>query len=61
MEPVNDEMPAMVRMRLALTHIYDHEVHVVHRDSLMKAVRECAPSWSLGGLSFPYQISPEQI
>ena len=41
---MNDEMPALVRMRLALTHIHDHEVQVVEKNSLMKAIREYVPS-----------------
>jgi hypothetical protein len=39
---VNEEMPAVVRMRLALTHIQDDEVQVIEKDSLMKAACECA-------------------
>jgi hypothetical protein len=41
-EVVSEEMPAVVRMRLALTHIQDNEVQVIAKDSLMKAARECA-------------------
>ena len=39
---MNEEMPAVVRMRLVLTHIQDNEIQVIEKDSLMKAARECA-------------------
>lgn len=39
---MNEGMPAVVRMRLALTHIQDSEVQVIEKDPLMKAARECA-------------------
>ena len=41
-EVVNKEMPAVVRMRLALTHIQDDEVQTIEETSLMKAAREYA-------------------
>jgi hypothetical protein len=41
-EVVNEEMSAVVRMRLALTHIQDNQVQIIEKDSLMKAARECA-------------------
>ena len=37
---MNDQMPTLVRMRLALSYIHDHELEVVEKESLMKAARE---------------------
>jgi hypothetical protein len=63
--PVNNEMPGVVRMRLALTHFYDQNVRVVEKELLMKAVRECPPqrptrNFALSYRNFQYRSSGER-
>ncbi len=38
---MKDKIPALVRMRLALIYVYNHESVSINDEGLMTAVREC--------------------